>query len=96
MIHLGVTVLVYLIAREIFETATQNLKLLSQFAPLAVALIFGVHPIHTETIGYISASLETFGSLFFFASFFLYIYAPRIRDEAWSMMAKVVSVAATF
>ena len=86
LLHLSVTVLIYFVVKLI----SADLKLISAdkkgrvgsyvaWLPFIVALIFGVHPIHTETIDYISTSLETFGSLFFFGSFLLYLYANGER-----------------
>lgn len=64
LIHLAATLLVYGIA---------GILLKQRNWAFITALLFAVHPIHTETIDYISASLETVGTVFFFASFYLYI-----------------------
>ncbi|MBI2327916.1 tetratricopeptide repeat protein [Candidatus Curtissbacteria bacterium] len=93
LLHVSVTVLVYLIAYSLIssyslktngrisvnsrmEANGERMKANEQMGrllPLVVGLLYGIHPIHTETIDYISASLETFGSLFFFAAFYLYV-----------------------
>lgn len=69
-IHLGVTFLIYWIT-----------KLLTKRKGLAfgVALLFALHPIHTETIDYIAASMETWGTLFFFSAIYFYIKAIVIE-----------------
>ncbi len=41
------------------------------------ALLFALHPIHTETIDYISASLDATGLVFLFLSFYLYLVPAR-------------------
>lgn len=68
LIHILVTILVYLIVRQIFPKLA-----------FWTALLFAVHPIHTETINYISASMETWGSLFFFLSFYFYLRQSAVK-----------------
>ncbi len=41
--------------------------------PFVVALLFGLHPIHTESITYISASMEMTGIVFFLSSFLIFL-----------------------
>ena len=104
LVHLTVTVLTYLITREI----VRNLGLIPfnrrlapiitdkrryTWLPFFVALLFGIHPIHTETIDYISASMETWGSLFFFGSFYLYLYANDMRMKTVRINANILRVA---
>ncbi len=72
LIHLATTLLVYGIALITFRNRKSSI-VNHKSAAFFAALIFGLHPIHTETINYISASMETWGSLFFFLSFYLYI-----------------------
>lgn len=62
LIHLFSTVLIYLILIRLFPKLA-----------FWTALLFGVHPIHTETISYISSSMETTGIVFFLLSFYFYI-----------------------
>lgn len=68
-VHLVVTLLVFLIIRRILR---------SEIAAFAGGLLFGLHPVHTEAITYISASMEVTGAVFFFAAFYFYI---RLRQE---------------
>ena len=78
LIHLSVTLLIYFITAKIMSKITGGNSLM----PFLVALFFGIHPIHTETIDYISSSVETFGSLFFFASFYCYLYFSSLPKKA--------------
>ncbi len=96
LIHLGCTVLVYLIIdvilrskvtkdlstslrhNNVTETSSEILRSRSRpqndrWLPFVVALLFGLHPIHTETISYISASMESIGSLFYLAAFYFFL-----------------------
>ncbi len=71
LVHLISTILVYFII--LFLVKTLKLKsLLSYYLPFLTSLFFGLHPIHTEAITYIAASMEMTGVVFFLASFFMY------------------------
>ena len=91
LIHLGATVLVYLITTQLvgsrlwvagsskekstnYQLQAKRSERTTNYLPFIVALIFGLHPIHTETINYVSTSMETWGSLMMFASFAFYLY----------------------
>jgi len=43
------------------------------------ALFFTIHPIHTESVSWISGRTDVIAGFFFFASFFLYIYWARVK-----------------
>ena len=58
------TLLVYLILEMILKK--RNLAFVG-------SILFGLHPVHTESITYISASMEMTGAVFFLASFYLYL-----------------------
>lgn len=51
--------------------------------PFITALLFGVHPIHTEAITFILASFDSIGFLFYLLAFYLYIKARKIL---WSLV----------
>ncbi|MGI5827893.1 MAG: tetratricopeptide repeat protein [Patescibacteria group bacterium] len=63
LIHLTCTFLVYVLTKKI----TKNL-----YTPMVTALLFGVHPIHTEAITFITTSFDEIGSIFFFLSFIFF------------------------
>lgn len=63
-VHASITILIYLIITKI--TKKTSLAFLT-------ALIFAVHPIHTESITFMTASFDTIGAMFFFLSFYLYL-----------------------
>lgn len=66
LVHLSCTMLVYLIAKKIIKN--KNIAFMS-------SLLFGVHPIHTEAITFITASFDIIGVIFFLGSFYLYLKA---------------------
>lgn len=63
LIHLAVTLLVYLLARRWG---------LSQEVSAAAGLIFGVHPVHSESVAWIAALPDPMASVFLLASLLLY------------------------
>lgn len=64
IIHLICTILIYFITLRI-----TNKKPIAFMA----SLIFGVHPIHTEAITFITTSFDIIGVIFFLLSFYIYI-----------------------
>ncbi|MFH1440331.1 MAG: tetratricopeptide repeat protein [Candidatus Woesearchaeota archaeon] len=64
LIHLCVTLLVYFIIRGI----------LNKDVAFFSSLIFGIHPIHTESISYATSSFDIVGIIFLFLSLLFYIH----------------------
>lgn len=69
VVHLISTLLVYFICLEIARTFSLRWK----WFAFVSALAFGLHPVHTEAITYIAASMDSIGIMFFFASFYAYL-----------------------
>lgn len=68
-VHLISTILVYFIVKSLISN--------SSWLPFTASLLFGLHPIHTESITYIAASMEMTGVVFFLSAFFLYLKNKR-------------------
>lgn len=64
VVHLLIIALIYFITEIILKE-----KILA----FLVALLFGLHPVHTEPIDYLTANFDTMGEIFFFASFLFYL-----------------------
>ena len=72
LLHLGVTFLVYKL----------GVKMLKEpWAAALAALFFALHPIHTESVSYVSASTDLLVALFSIVAFFWY---ARFREECAS------------
>ncbi len=71
-IHLLCTILVYLIVRQLTK------KSLLAFM---TSLLFGVHPIHTEAITWITASIDMIGMIFFLTAFYFYLLYRELSEE---------------
>lgn len=68
LVHLACTILVYFISLRI--TNKSDIAFMT-------SLLFGVHPIHTESITFITASFDILGFVFFFIAFYLYLKAEH-------------------
>ncbi|MBI2011730.1 tetratricopeptide repeat protein [Candidatus Daviesbacteria bacterium] len=66
VVHLSITLLIFFISRIIFRNG-----LLAMLA----AILFGLHPVHTEAVDYLTANFDIIAYIFFFGSFLLYLYA---------------------
>ena len=71
VLHAGSSVLVFLIARILFSKYKSPSKYLS--IPLMAAVLFAVHPIHTEAVDWVSCVPELSYSLFCLLSLYLYL-----------------------
>ncbi len=80
-VHLASTVLVFFILR--------HLSTLSHLRDLGFpgALLFGLHPIHTETITYIASSMDATGLLLFLLSWLLYLQ----KKYPWALLVGIIS-----
>ena len=80
VIHLAATLLFYLLTRKIFARVLD----VGQAGLIAAvtALLFGVHPVHTEAITFVTSSTDIVGVIFFVLAFYFYIKAvSQYRDR---------------
>lgn len=74
LVHLASTTLVYLITRFILNlTKSQHPGILA----LTTALLFGLHPVHTEAVTFITAGMDSISFLFYFLAVYLYLVADK-------------------
>ncbi len=84
LFHAGNTLLVFIITSKLFgvssskpaAAATQGSATASIQLPFIAALLFAVHPIHTEAVAWVAAVPELSYTFFFLLSFYFYI-VPR-------------------
>jgi len=79
LVHLTSTILVYFIVKSLIPN--------SYWLPFTASLLFGLHPIHTESITYIAASMEMTGVVFFLATFFTYLKNKRFLTVFFALLA---------
>ena len=75
LIHIGSTFLIFFITRLTIENGTSWEKDAAKKIALITTLLFGLHPIQTETITYISGRPGGLAGLFYFLSLLLFILA---------------------
>lgn len=64
LLHTACSLLVYFIVRELVE---------HRYAPLFAALLFAVHPVHTEAVAWVSGRAELLATLFFLLAFLAFL-----------------------
>lgn len=72
LVHLINTILVFFIVKQVTQVKSKS------FLAFFSALFFGLHPIHTEAVTYISASINNIGVMFFLSSFYFYLINKRL------------------
>lgn len=70
--HILNTVVVYFLANALLE---------KRRIALVAAIIFAVHPVHTERVTNMTAGFDQFGVLMYLLSFYLYILYSKTRNE---------------
>lgn len=82
LLHLIATWFAFLVARQLFRSSTK-----AGFA----AVLFGLHPIHVETVAWISGATDTLMGLFALASFWAWICSERDpqNERRWKVLAVI-------
>lgn len=80
IIHCLITVLTYFIVKKITG---------SQYLPFFVSLLFGISAVHVESVSFATASLDLYGILFIFISYWLFLkYKNSNKSKLfWSSVA---------
>ena len=84
LLHLGVTLLVYRVGLEILK---------EPWTATLAALLFAFHPIHVESVSYVSASSDLLVALFVLISFLLYSRFRESGAPAGYLVAAVLAAA---
>jgi len=87
-LHVGVVLLVFVVARRVFR---------ERAVALVVACLFAIHPIHTEAVAWVAAVTTLEVTFFFLLTFWLFLNMARPGGEIspWIKLAAVVSFALT-
>ncbi len=91
LLHAAVTLLLYLVLRKLLESLPQATKL-----AFVAALLFAVHPIHTEAVAWISARSELLAAGFLLFAWFLHLHdwnSSALVCLVLAMMSKESAVA---
>ena len=87
-LHVGVVLLVFVVARRLFRDST---------IAFVAACLFAVHPIHTEAVAWVAAVTTLDVTFFYLLTFWLFLKMARPQGEVapWIKMAAVLSFALT-
>jgi tetratricopeptide (TPR) repeat protein len=87
-LHVGVVLLVFAVARRLFD---------DRAVAFVAACLFAVHPIHTEAVAWVAAVTTLDVTFFYLLTFCLFLIMARPRGEVspWIKLAAVVSFALT-
>lgn len=77
LLHAGVTALVFLVARQLFDRFGAVRSPWWRSEPFLAAILFATHPIHTEVVAWVACVPELSFALLTLASFHLYIARER-------------------
>ena len=58
-----------------------------RYLPFLTALLFGLHPVHTETITYMASAMDAIGIVFFLGAFYLYLQNKIFPSVIISLLA---------
>jgi len=88
--HAMVSILVFFIARKVLEWAQVEGRRRDVLAIFAGAL-FLLHPVNSESVGYVASRSESLSVLFFLGAFALFLYR-RTTEITWTRTALVLLV----
>ncbi len=90
LFHVMVSVLVFFIVRKILEWAQVDRLRRDVLAAFAGAL-FLLHPVNSESVGYVASRSENLSVLFFLGAFALFLYRRSV-EVSWRRTAMVLVV----
>ena len=70
LIHIASVFLFFALMRNIFRTSRSEFK---EYAVLTGALLFAVHPVHTEAVSWVSGRTDALACVFYLAAFLYYL-----------------------
>lgn len=88
LIHLGNALLVYILARSVFS----RIGIASPLASLMAALLFGVHPLNSESINWISGRSDLLAGSFVLLTLIFFTKSLWEEKLVWSLVATIFLV----
>jgi protein O-mannosyl-transferase len=82
LLNATVALLIYLVLRTLLEAVPRGTTV-----ALAAALLFAVHPIHTEAVASVAARSEVLAAVFLMAAWLLHLYDQHILSLAGFVLA---------
>lgn len=85
VLHLVTTALVFFFTKKLFEKKG-NQKFIYAFV---VALLFGIHPLHVESVSWIAERKDVLYSMYFIASLLSYLYFIKTKKKGFFALASI-------
>ncbi len=95
LLHMAVCVLVFFVTKRLLREYGYSDRQDQLFMPFAVAVIFAVHPIHTEVVAWVAGVPELSFTFFYLLSFYLYM-GSRCEQGSKNKRAVLFSLASFF
>jgi len=89
LLHAGVTFLVFLISSRFFQASNPSASRISPMLPFIAAVLFAVHPIHTEVVAWVGGVMDLSFTLFFLLALYLYILSAEggVHQKGLSLLS---------
>ena len=83
LLHLMSCVFLYLLCLQLFS---------NRLYPIVIALLFGIHTLHVESVSWISERKDVLYTMFYFLSLFLYILYRRRNNVMFYILSAIVFI----
>lgn len=87
VLHSLITLLVFFVTKRL--TKNHMLSILT-------ALIFGIHPIHTESVSFATVNFDLYGIGFMFISYFLYLKSKKGKNKKFLIFSLIFATLSLF
>jgi tetratricopeptide (TPR) repeat protein len=91
VLHTGTSILVFLILRSLLAQYHERSSITVQTASLIAALLFAVHPIHTEAVSWIAGIMDVSCAFFALLSFYFYVSSETSPTSITVYLLSLVS-----
>lgn len=86
LVHLAAVVLVYVVTRQLTR---------QQMMAFFAALLFGVHPVHTEAVTYLTTNFDLWGIVLFLGALSAYLRGQE-QPKPWRLVSWTLALLAAF
>jgi protein O-mannosyl-transferase len=96
LFHCGVSVLVFLVIRRFLTEQRVTTSSVYLSPPFIAAMLFALHPIHTEAVTWIAGLPDVAFTFFYLLSFYFFIRSKAVRSGSYLFSVVSFAIAAFF